>query len=94
MDLPEILEGNKLTVDYRSTPGDVEYILISKCKKKTSPQKNFHNIIVPETNRVPEIGPSQKDIHFSTIHFQGQSVSFREGNRPRHAKDAPLWQIS
>ncbi len=34
---------------------------------------------LPETNIAPEIGPSQKEIHLPTIHFQGQTVSFREG---------------
>ncbi len=33
----------------------------------------------PETNIAPENRPSQKEMHFPTIHFQGQAVSFREG---------------
>ena len=35
---------------------------------------------LPETNIAPENGPSQKEIHIPTIHFQGRTVSFREGN--------------
>jgi len=35
---------------------------------------------LPETNIfAPEIGPSPKEIHRPTIHFQGQVVSFRVG---------------
>ena len=33
-----------------------------------------------KTNIVPENGSSQKEFHLPTIHFQGQFVSFREGN--------------
>ena len=32
------------------------------------------------TAKAPENRPSQKEIHLPTIDFQGQTVSFREGN--------------
>ena len=35
---------------------------------------------LPETNIAPENSPSQKETNrIPTIHFQGQTVSFREG---------------
>lgn len=51
------------------------------------------------TTKNPENRPSQKDIHFPTIHFLEQTVSFREGiytpvheNDLSHSKDA-LWVL-
>ena len=34
---------------------------------------------LPKTNIAPENRPSQKETSISTIHFQGRTVSFREG---------------
>ena len=41
-----------------------------------------HPHTLPETNIfAPENRPSPKEPTIPTIHFQGQAVSFREGNR-------------
>ena len=40
---------------------------------------------LPETNIAPENRPSQKESSLPTIHFQGRTLSFREGNsKPQH----------
>ena len=36
-------------------------------------------VTLPETNIAPENSFSQKESHLPTIHFQGRTVSFREG---------------
>ena len=41
---------------------------------------------IPETNISPENRPSQKEISVPTIHFQGRTVSFREGKTQNATK--------
>ena len=42
--------------------------------------KETNLFTLPETNIVPENGPSQKETHLPTIHFQVRTVSFRDKN--------------
>ena len=37
-------------------------------------------VTLPETNIAPENGPSQRETSIPTIHFQGQTASFRESS--------------
>ena len=41
---------------------------------------NLYGSTLPEPNIAPENRPSQNEISIPTIHFQGRTLSFREGN--------------
>ena len=47
--------------------------------KISSPPKKKKTTTLPQTNMAPENRPSQKETSIPTIHFQGRTVSFREG---------------
>ena len=46
-----------------------------------------------EEAKAPENGPSQKETHLPTIHFQGQAVSFGEGILTTKFKIYKLWSV-
>ena len=50
-----------------------------------SPKSKVFKNTLPETNIAPENGPSQTETSIPTIHFQGRTVSFREGNQSGNA---------
>jgi len=71
-----------------STPLKIPAILIIHLvtnkrlgKNNLEPGMNKSSLYtLPETNIAPENRPSQKETSIPTIHFQVQTVSFREGN--------------
>ena len=71
----------------------------TETNKKTISQKWFDTL--PKTNIAPEHGPSQEETSLPIIHFQVQTVSFREGNihpqkptwKPKMRRTWRFWKI-